>query len=57
MKVGDLLALPMAGAYQLSMASAYNLVPPPAALLVADGRPRLIVRRTTIDDLLARNVD
>jgi len=56
-KVGDLLALPVAGAYQLSMASAYNLVPPPAALLVANGRPRLIVRRTTIDDLLARNVD
>jgi len=54
---GDLIAMPFAGAYQLSMASAYNLVPPPAAVLVAGGHARLIVRRATIDDLLACHVD
>lgn len=53
---GDLLALAMAGAYTLSMASTYNLVPRPAVVLVQDGRARLIQRRETEDDLLARDV-
>jgi len=35
------------------MASNYNLVPRPAAVLLADGEARLIRRRETIDDLLA----
>jgi diaminopimelate decarboxylase len=34
------------------MASNYNAVPRPAAVLVADGSARLIRRRETIDDLL-----
>jgi diaminopimelate decarboxylase len=50
---GDLLAVPATGAYTLSMASNYNGVPRPAAVLVADGEARLIRRRETIDDLLA----
>jgi diaminopimelate decarboxylase len=50
---GDLLAVPATGAYTLSMASNYNGVPRPAAVLVADGRARLIRRRETLDDLLA----
>jgi diaminopimelate decarboxylase len=49
---GDLLAVPATGAYTLGMASNYNGVPRPAAVLVADGRARLIRRRETIDDLL-----
>lgn len=53
---GDLLAIATAGAYTLSMASAYNLTPRPAAILVAEGRARLIQRRETEDDLLARDV-
>jgi diaminopimelate decarboxylase len=52
-KRGDVLAVPVTGAYTLAMASAYNAVPRPAAVLVADGRARLIRRRETVDDLLA----
>ena len=50
---GDLLSVPATGAYTLAMASSYNGVPRPAAVLVADGDARLIRRRETIDDLLA----
>ena len=50
---GDLLAVPATGGYTLAMASNYNGVPRPAAVLVADGRSRVIRRRETIDDLLA----
>jgi len=50
---GDILAVPVTGAYTLSMASTYNAVPRPAAVLVADGEARLIRRRETVDDLLA----
>jgi diaminopimelate decarboxylase len=49
----DLLAVPATGAYTLAMASNYNGVPRPAAVLVADGRAELIRRRETLDDLLA----
>ena len=49
---GDLLAVPATGAYTLAMASNYNGVPRPAAVLVADGDAELIRRRETIDDLL-----
>jgi diaminopimelate decarboxylase len=49
----DILAIPVTGAYTLSMSSTYNAVPRPAAVLVHDGRVRLIRRRETVDDLLA----
>ncbi len=49
----DLLAVPATGAYTLSMASNYNGVGRPAAVLVRDGAAHLIRRRETIDDLLA----
>ena len=50
---GDVLAVPVTGAYTLAMSSTYNAVPRPAAVLVADGEARLIRRRETVDDLLA----
>jgi diaminopimelate decarboxylase len=50
---GDILAVPVTGAYTLAMSSTYNAVPRPAAVLVADGDVRLIRRRETVDDLLA----
>jgi diaminopimelate decarboxylase len=50
---GDILAVPATGAYTLSMASNYNGVPRPAAVLVADGDAELIRRRETVDDLLS----
>ena len=49
---GDLLAIPATGAYTLGMASNYNGVPRPAAVLVGGGDARLIRRRETIGDLL-----
>lgn len=54
-EAGDLLAIPMAGAYTLSMASNYNLARRPAAVLVREGRSRLIQRRETYEDLVARD--
>jgi diaminopimelate decarboxylase len=50
----DLLAVPGTGAYTLAMSSNYNSMPRPAAVLVNEGRARVIVRRETVDDLLAR---
>ena len=49
---GDLLAVPAAGAYTLSMASNYNVSMRPAVVFAADGRARLVRRRETVDDLL-----
>ncbi len=53
---GDLLAVPVTGAYTLAMSSTYNAVPRPAAVLVREGQARLIRRRETIDDLLAYDI-
>ena len=53
---GDVLVVAATGAYSASMASTYNALPRPAAVLVADGDARTIVRRETVDDLLAFQV-
>lgn len=53
----DVLAFANAGAYGHVMASNYNSRLRPAEVLVADGRPHLIRRRETIDDLLATQQD
>ncbi|ELS51686.1 diaminopimelate decarboxylase [Streptomyces viridochromogenes] len=53
---GDLLAVPAAGAYHLSMASGYNLVGRPPVVAVADGHARLLVRRESLDDIRSRDV-
>jgi diaminopimelate decarboxylase len=50
---GDVLAVPATGAYTLAMASNYNGVPRPAAVLVEGGKARVIRRRETVEDLLA----
>lgn len=51
-KVGDLLVLEVAGAYGMVMASNYNSKPLPAEVLIKDGKPHLIRRRQTTEDLL-----
>lgn len=56
LRPGDLLAVPTSGAYQLSMASNYNAALRPAVVWVEGGRPRLVQRRETLDDLLVRDV-
>ena len=52
----DLLAVPVTGAYSVSMASTYNALPRPAAVLVSGGEAELIQRRETVEDLLARDM-
>jgi diaminopimelate decarboxylase len=52
LRPGDILAVPAAGAYTLSMASNYNAGLRPAVVFVHDGIARLVRRRETVDDLL-----
>ena len=49
---GDLVTVPATGAYNYSMASNYNRVPRPAAVLVKNGQASLIVERETDADLM-----
>jgi diaminopimelate decarboxylase len=49
---GDLIAIPVSGAYCLSMASNYNASLKPAIILVKDGKAHLIRRRESYDDLM-----
>ena len=42
---GDVVAVPVAGAYQLSMASNYNLAPRPAVLWLEEGRVSVLQKR------------
>jgi len=53
---GDVIAVPVSGAYQLSMASTYNGAPRPAILWLHDGKAQLIQRRETHEMLWARDV-
>ncbi|MEU8485878.1 diaminopimelate decarboxylase [Streptomyces sp. NPDC048641] len=53
---GDLLAVPAAGAYHLSMASGYNLVGRPPVVAVAGGIARVLVRRESLDDMSRRDI-
>jgi diaminopimelate decarboxylase len=54
--VGEWIAVPMSGAYQLSMASNYNGAQRPAVLWLEGGRASLIQRRETPADLLQRDL-
>lgn len=55
-RVGDLLATPVTGAYGRSMGSNYNAITRPPVVFVRDGDARLVIRRETVDDLLATDV-
>ena len=55
-KVGDLLATPVTGAYGHSMASNYNKLTRPPVVFVHDGNARLVVRRETYEDLVQCDV-
>ena len=56
LELGDFLATPVTGAYGHSMGSNYNMVLRPPVVFVRDGQARLVVRRETCDDLLARDL-
>jgi diaminopimelate decarboxylase len=54
--VGDVVLVPVTGAYTYSLQNNYNGARRPPVVLCRDGEARLAVRRETIADLLARNV-
>jgi diaminopimelate decarboxylase len=53
---GDLIAVPGTGAYCRSLSSQYNHTPRPPVVAVRGGEARVVVRRETVDDLLALDV-
>jgi diaminopimelate decarboxylase len=53
---GDVLVTPATGAYGYAMASNYNGVPRPPVIFCRGGDARVVVRRETYDDLMARDV-
>jgi diaminopimelate decarboxylase len=53
---GDLIAVPGTGAYCRSLSSQYNHTPRPPVVAVRDGVARALVRRETVEDLLALDV-
>lgn len=52
---GDVLVVMSTGAYNYSMASNYNRLPRPAAVLVTEGEANLILQRETYQDLLRQD--
>lgn len=50
---GDLIAVPVTGAYCRSLSSQYNHTPRPPVVAVRDGMSRVLLRRETEEDLLA----
>ena len=56
-RVGDLLATPVTGAYGYSMGSSYNRIPRPSVVFVSNGTARLVVRRETLEDLISLDMD
>jgi diaminopimelate decarboxylase len=56
-EVGDLLAVPVTGAYCYTMSNQYNGARRVPVVFVADGQAQLVVRRDTWEDLVSRDVD
>ena len=54
---GEVVAILDTGAYQDATASNFNAMPRPATVLVSGDRARLIKRRETLDDVVARELD
>jgi diaminopimelate decarboxylase len=55
-RVGDVIVTPATGAYGYAMANNYNGVPRPPVVFASGGDARLVVRRETVEDLVARDV-
>ncbi|MGD2061096.1 MAG: diaminopimelate decarboxylase [Acidimicrobiia bacterium] len=56
LQLGDILATPVTGAYGHTMGSNYNMVLRPPVVFAKGGDARLVVRRETYEDLLARDL-
>ena len=55
--IGDLLAVPVTGAYCYTMSNQYNGARRVPVVFARNGNARLVVRRDTWDDLMIRDVD
>jgi diaminopimelate decarboxylase len=55
-KIGDIIAVPVTGAYCLTMANNYNGARRPPVVMCLNGVARPVVRRETYEDLLARDI-
>jgi diaminopimelate decarboxylase len=53
---GDVIAVPVTGAYGYALANNYNSVPRPPVVFCQGGDARLMVRRETFEDLTSRDV-
>ena len=49
---GDIIAIPVCGAYSIPMSSNYNAMPRPAIVMVKESGARLIRRRETYQDMM-----
>ena len=54
--VDDIIAVLVTGAYHYSMASNYNRVPRAPVVMLRDGKARIVVRRETLDDVVACDI-
>lgn len=52
----DILAILSTGAYNYSMASNYNRIPRPAAVMINNGKAREIIKRETYDDIIKNDI-
>ena len=55
-KEGELIAIPVAGAYHMSMSSNYNGARRPAVLWLEEGNAKLMMKRETTQDLLKNQI-
>lgn len=55
-EVGDILAVMTTGAYNYSMASNYNRIPRPAAVMINEGKDRVIIKRETFEDIVRNDI-
>ena len=54
--VGEVLLMLHQGAYCEVQATVFNAFPRPAVIMAANGRARVVKRRETIEDVMARDV-
>ncbi len=53
---GDIIAMPVCGAYSIPMSSNYNALPRPAIVMIDNGKARLTRRRESYQDLMRLDV-
>lgn len=53
---GDILAVFATGAYNYSMSSNYNRIPRPPVIMIKNGKPNIIVKRETYEDLVRNDI-